>query len=53
MRIFPYQSKVFRQIFMSRLFNNNNLYQMFITEDKNSDIIFNKNIFDAPKKNKK
>ena len=53
MRIFPYQSKVFRQIFMSRLFNNNNLYQMFITEDKNSDIIFNKNIFDAAKKNKK
>ena len=52
MRIFPYQSKVFRQIFMSRLFNNTNLYQMFINEDKNSDIIFNKNIFDVPKKNK-
>jgi len=53
MRIFPYQSRIFRQIFMGRLFNDKNLYPIFISERKNSDFIFNKNIFNATKINKK
>ena len=52
MRIFPYQSKVFRQIFMGRFFNNKNLYQVYIKELLKSDAIFNKNIFVASKKEK-
>ena len=52
MRIFPYQSKVFRQVFMSRLFNDENLYQIYFKQRQGSDSIFNKNIFDAPKKSK-
>ena len=53
MKIFPYQSKIFRQIFMTRLFGDKKLYQLLISENKNADVIFNKNIFDAAKKIKK
>ena len=52
MRIFPYQSKIFRQIFMTRLFNDKNLYQIYLKQKTSGDSIFNKNIFDAPKKSK-
>ena len=52
MRIFPYQSKIFRQIFMTKLFNDKNLYQIYLKQKTSGDSIFNKNIFDAPKKSK-
>ena len=52
MRIFPYQSKIFRQIFMTKLFNDKNLYQIYLKQKTSGDSIFNKNIFDASKKRK-
>lgn len=52
MKIFPYQSRIFRQIFMNRLFYNKQLYQIYEHQMKTFDIAFNKNIFDANKKRK-
>ena len=50
---FPYENKTFRQNFMNKLFNDKKLYQYLVTKIKNLDIVFNKNLFDINKLNKK
>ena len=37
---------------MTKLFNDKNLYQIYLKQKTSGDSIFNKNIFDASKKRK-
>ena len=53
MKMFLYQSRLFRQIFMDRLLNNKQLYKICASQRHNFYITFNKKNFEAPKIKKK
>ena len=54
MKAIPIQDKIFRQNFLEILFNDKNIYESIKNKTKEkSNNLFNKNIFNAEKKNKK